>query len=151
MATRQINARDLIFEVSDMAVTPVWTAVGGLLSGSVNYGENEETVDTTTWDSEGYYEQEKMQLGASLSLEGRFLQDPATGTRDPGQQLVEAHGELLGNASQINIRFRYPGATTWKVWKATVSVGEQGGGTNDKVGWAADFTRCGAPTTAVVA
>lgn len=150
MATRQINARDLIFEVSDMAGSPTWTGVGGLLSGTISYNENEETVDTTTWDSEGYYEQEKMQLGASLSLEGRFLQDPATGVRDPGQALVEAHAELMGYQSQINVRFRYPGASTWKVWKATVSVGEQGGGTNDKVGWAADFARCGAPSSVAV-
>ena len=151
MTTRQINARDLIFEVSDMdAVSPVWTGVGALLSGSVSYDENEETVDTTTWDSEGHYEQEKMQLGASLSLEGRYLQDPETGVRDPGQELVEAHASLLGYASQINVRFRYPGATLWKLWRATVSVGEQGGGTNDKVGWSAEFTRCGAPSTAAV-
>ncbi|WP_018219191.1 phage tail tube protein [Salinispora vitiensis] len=150
MATRQINARDLIFEVSDMDAVPTWTGVGGLLSGTVSYNENEEFADTTVWDSEGYYGQEKMQLGASLSLEGRFLQDPATGVRDPGQELVEAHAVLLGYDSQIDVRFRYPGSTTWKVWKATVSVGEQGGGLNDKASWNAEFVRCGAPSTEAV-
>jgi hypothetical protein len=49
MPTVQINARDLIFEVSDQAVTPVWTGVGGLKEGGVNWGDNEATEDTTTW------------------------------------------------------------------------------------------------------
>ncbi|MBM0203509.1 hypothetical protein JNW90_10570 [Micromonospora sp. STR1s_5] len=151
MTVRQINARDLIFQVSDMdPTTPTWTAIGGLLTGTISYDENEEKTDTTTWDSEGHYEEEKMQVGASLSLEGRLLQDPATGVRDPGQELVEAHGELLGYDSQVAVRFRYPGATNWKAWMATVSVGEQGGGTNDKSGWAAEFTRCGAPALVAV-
>lgn len=150
MATRQINARDLIFEVSDMQQVPTWTGIGGLLTGTVSYNENEEFADTTVWDSLGYYSQEKMQLGSSLSLEGRFLQDPATGVRDPGQELVEAHATLLGYDSQVDVRFRYPGSTAWKAWTATISVGEQGGGNNEKVSWAAEFVRCGAPTTTAV-
>lgn len=150
MTARQINARDLIFEVSDMESVPTWTGIGGLLTGTVNYAENEEFVDTTTWDSEGYYEQEKIQLGASLSLEGRYLQDPVTGTRDPGQALVETLALKMGYDSQIDVRFRYPGAAYWKVWKATVSVGEQGGGTNDKVSWNAEFVRCGKPESVEV-
>lgn len=150
MPVRQINARDLIFQVSDMEATPTWTATGGLLSGTVTPNENEEMTDTTTWDSEGYFEQEKMQLGAKIALEGRYLQDPVSGVRDPGQELVETLAARLTYDSQIDVRFRYPGSTNWKVWKATVSVGDQGGGTNDKTSWSAEFVRCGAPTSAAV-
>jgi hypothetical protein len=150
MTVRQINARDLIMEVSDGATSATWTGIGGLTSGAVTLNEGEEIADTTTFDSEGYYSQEKMQLGAKLALEGKLLQDPSTGVRDPGQALVEVHHEKLTYDSVQRIRFRYPGSTTWKVWDCTISVGEQGGETNDKTSWAAEFTRCGAPMTANV-
>lgn len=150
MAVRQINARDLIIEVSDMETSPTWTGIGGLTSGTVTPSENQEFADTTTWDEQGHYAQEKMQLGAKLALEGKYLQDPTTGVRDAGQQLVEQHAELLTYDSQINIRFRYPGASTWKNWACTVSVGDQGGDTNAKVGWSAEFVRCGAATSSAV-
>lgn len=150
MPKRKINARDLIFEVSDMENSPTWTGVGGLTSATVSYDENEEVVDTTTFDSEGYYEAEKLQIGAQFEMEGLFLQDPTDGTRDAGQQLVEERAELLGYEGLTNLRFRYPGATTWKTWSAVISVGEQGGGTNDKTSWNATFIRSGAPGTAAV-
>lgn len=150
MPQRQINARDLIFEVSDMATTPVWTGIGALTDGGVDPSANEETTDTTTWDDEGNYSQEKMQVGASISLSGKALSDPTTGARDPGQALCHEHNDLLGPASQVNVRFRYPGATSWTAWKATISVGEESGGTNDKVGFSATITRCGPATTTAV-
>lgn len=147
---RQINARDLIFEVSDMAVTPVWTAIGALTDGGVDPSANESMTETTTWDDDGNFNQEKMQVGASLSLSGKALSNPTTGARDPGQALCHQHNDRLGPASQIDVRFRYPGATDWTVWTSTLSVGEESGGANDKTGFSVTVTRCGPATTQAV-
>ena len=150
MAVRQINARDLIIEISDGAASPTWVGIGGLTSGTITLNENEEFADTTTFDEEGYYSQEKMQVGAKIALEGKYLQDPVTGVRDVGQALVETLHDRLTYDSNHGVRFRYPGSTTWKVWSATISVGEQGGETNDKTSWSVEIVRCGPPSSAAV-
>lgn len=148
MATKRLNARDLIFEVSDMAVTPVWTQVAGITEASVDPSANEETTDTVDFDSDGQYAQEIMQRGAKLTVKGRKLVDSTTGAVEPGQAQLDTHAAAVADASVVNVRFRYPLATTWTVWAATVSRGEEGGGTSDKVGFSYEITRCGAATTA---
>lgn len=150
MVMRRINARDLIFEVSDMAVTPVWTAIGGLTEAEVDPSANEETEDTTDFDSAGEYSQEVMQRGATLKLTGKLIADDTTGARDPGQALVNTHASKTGPDSQVDVRFRYPAETSWTTWTATVTRGAEGGGTNNKVGYEYTWTRCGAAGTAAV-
>lgn len=152
MAPVKIPVRDIIIEVSDGAATPVWTEIGGLTSFVVNPGENEEAEDNTTFDSEGAYEQYVMQRGAVIELEGKLLSDPADDTRDPGQEVVEdnAGEDKVGIDSIGQIRFRRPGATQWKRWNCTTSVGEQGGETNNTNSWAATFTRSGKSTLVAV-
>lgn len=145
----KINARDIRIEVADSNGT-TWVPVGGLNSAVPNGGENEEVVDTTTFDSNGYYEQEVIQRGATMELEGFLLQDPETGAPDPGQSRVEALATQVGFASVGRVRFRHPKDTVWKVWNATFTLGEQGGGNNDKSAWAVTITRSGPSTTAPV-
>lgn len=145
----QINARDLIFQVSDMGGVPVWTEVGGITDGAVDYSANEQAEETTTWDDDGQYRQEMMQRGGKLTLSGRVLADSVTSVREPGQAQLNTHADKLGPASVINTRFRYPGAATWITWAATVSRGEEGGGNNNKVGFKFELTRCGAAGSAV--
>jgi hypothetical protein len=146
----QINARDLIVEVSDMAGSPVWTEIAGITEGGVDYAANEQAEDTTTFDDAGLYRQEIMQRGSKLTLKGRALQDSATGARDPGQAQVNTHALELGPDSQVDFRFRYPPATNWTTWTATVSRGEESGGNNAKVPFSFEMVRCGAAGTAVV-
>ncbi len=151
MPNIKINARDMIVQISDGQATPAWLDIEGLNTVTPKPGENEETTDTTTFASAGNYEQEIMQRGASMELEGFKIVDSTNGSAAPGQARVEAAALLLGAASIVDIRFRHvTNATTWKTWKATVSVGDQGGGNNDKIGWSATFTRSGAPGTAAV-
>ncbi|MEV7268404.1 hypothetical protein AB0N38_33095 [Micromonospora aurantiaca] len=152
MTLRRVNARDLIFEVSDMATPgpPVWAGIGGMTEAEVDPSANEETEDTTDFDSEGNYSQEVMQRGASLKLTGRILMDDVTGVRDPGQVLVNLHATKVGPDSQVDVRFRYPWETSWSLWTATVTRGAEGGGTNNKTGLEYTFTRCGAPESAAV-
>jgi len=148
MPAVKINARDIIIQVADGTN---WVPVGGLNSAVPNAGENEEVADTTTFDSKGNYEQEVVQRGATLELEGFLLKDPANGAQDPGQARVETLATQVGFASLGQIRFRHPMDTQWKVWTATFSLGELGGGNNDKSAWAATITRSGASATAPVA
>ena len=150
MTQRKINARDIIVEISDGAASPTYLTVENLATVTVNLSENEETVDTTDYDSDGAYEQEIMQRGASLALEGQAKKDHLTGALQPGRARVEAMaGETaLGSDSIAAIRFRHPMDTQWKVWNCTVSLTEQGGGPNDKTSWGATITKSG-PTTLV--
>ncbi|GGW67909.1 hypothetical protein FHS32_005218 [Streptomyces albaduncus] len=151
--TRPIDARGWIFEVEDLdAATPTWLPLPGITTFTHNPGENEETADTTAFDSDGQYEQDVMQRGATLSLEGQYRVSKTTpDAQDPGQNYVDTVWAAgLGTESRGNIRWRHTTQTSWVVWEATVTPGEKGGGTNEKTTWAATFTKCGAATTAAV-
>lgn len=147
MAPIKYNARDVEFEVEDFDNPGTWVAIGGINTFSKTH--EEETADTTTFGSEGQAESQKMQLGKTLTLEGFRLLDTATGDLDPGQALVEALAERLGEDSLGAVRFAHKDESTWAVWTAHANLGDQGGGNNDKGAWAVTFTRSGADTTAV--
>ncbi|MFE1070998.1 phage tail tube protein [Streptomyces sp. NPDC058783] len=150
--SRPIDARGWIFEVEDAdAGTETWLPVLGITTFTVNPGENEEVADTTAFDSEGQYSQDVMQRGATLSLEGQYRIDKTTKAQDPGQAYIDTvWANLLGIESQNRIRYRHTSQTKWAIWDATVTPGEQGGGTNEKTTWSATITRCGAATVADV-
>jgi hypothetical protein len=146
---RPIDARGWIFEVENHATPNTFIPIRNLTSWTLNPGENEETADTTTFDSNGYYEQDVMQRGATIELSGQYA--ATGGTRDPGQLYIdETWAYLLGEESRGRMRYRHTSQTEWTVWECTVTPGEQGGETNAKTSWGATFTRCGAPTTAPV-
>lgn len=147
----QIPARDFILEVSDGAATPTWLEVDGFTSVTVNRSENEETANTTTFSSDGYYEQEIAQRGAIIEVEGRLLLDPATGEQDPGQARCDELATKVMRESLGLMRFRYPSQTDWTQWSATFTSGESGGETNNKATWAMTFTRSGKSTSVSVA
>ncbi|HEY6116476.1 MAG TPA: hypothetical protein VI172_11000 [Candidatus Dormibacteraeota bacterium] len=145
MALQKYNARDVDFQIEDFLVPGTWITIGGL--NTFSKGHEEETTDTTTFASQGQAESQKMQIGKQLTLEGPRLRDSITAAGDPGQAKVEALAERLGEDSLGRMRFSHKNDTTWTVWTAHVNLGDQGGGNNDKVGWAATFTRSGAETT----
>ena len=152
MTQRKINARDIIFQVEDS--TPgEWLRVERLTNVNVNPGENEEVAETGDYDSEGAYEQEIMQRGASLELEGMLMKDDLTGALPPGRARVEemCGEDKVGYDSLGRVRFRHPMDSVWKVWSCTFSLGEQGGETNDKTSWGATITKSGLSTTMAVA
>jgi hypothetical protein len=149
----RINSRDLIFQISDGAATPTWLSVSGLTSTMVDHSANEETADTTEYDSAGQYSQFIMQRGKSLKLEGNKKYDSVTAAFDSGQARLDAVAELVGASSVVACRMRYPlqtGASGYTVWQATVSRGEEGGGNNDLVKYGYTLTKCG-PATAMAA
>ncbi|WP_075662740.1 phage tail tube protein [Streptomyces acidiscabies] len=150
--SRPIDARGWLFEVLDAtATTETWLPIAGLTSFTHNPGENEETAETVAFDSDGYYEQDVMQRGATLAVEGQYRIDKTTGKQDPGQAYVDTvWAYRLGIESRNAVRWRHKSQTTWVVWDSTVTPGEQGGETNDKTSWSATITRCGAPTAAPI-
>ncbi|MFE4057400.1 phage tail tube protein [Streptomyces sp. NPDC059096] len=150
--SRPIDARGWKFEVEDAnATSETWLPIAGTTTFTHNPGENEETVETTAFESEGMYEQDVMQRGASLSIEGQYRIDKATRAQDPGQLYIDSvWTDRLGFESRNRVRWRHETQTQWVVWDATVTPGEQGGGNNDKTSWSATFTRCGPSMTAEV-
>lgn len=151
--SRPIDARGWLFEVLDAtATTATWLPIAGLTSFTHNPGENEETAETVAFDSDGYYEQDVMQRGATLSVEGQYRIDKPTGKQDPGQAYVDTvWAYRLGIESRNQVRWRHKSQTEWVLWDSTVTPGEQGGETNDKTSWSATITRCGPPTSVPVA
>lgn len=146
----KINARDWLFQVSEdpSEAIPVWAAIGGVTSFTLSNSEGEESTDTTTFASAGNAESQAMQRGASLSVEGFVERTGAV--PDAGQASVDDLAKLTGEESLGGLRFRHVEDTTWTVWNAWVSKGDNGGGNNDKTSWSASFTRSGAATTEAV-
>ncbi|MDX2986355.1 phage tail tube protein [Streptomyces caniscabiei] len=148
---RPIDARGWYFEVEDITTpaTPVWHRISNVNSWTHNPSENEETADTTTNDSDGLYEQDVMQRGATLEVSGQYA--VTASVRDPGQNHIDnVWAWRLGSESRGRMRYRHKSQTDWSVWECTVTPGETGGEHNAKTSWAATFTRCGAPTSQAV-
>ncbi|RMB83647.1 phage tail tube protein [Streptomyces shenzhenensis] len=150
--SRPIDARGWIFQVEDVdAPEETWLPIAGLTTFTHNPGENEETAETVAFDSEGAFEQDVMQRGATLGLEGQFRVDKTTKAQDPGQAYIDTKwANRLGIESRNMVRWRHESQTQWVMWEATVTPGEQGGGTNEKTSWSATITRCGWATAAAV-
>src|SRR4051794_4877263 len=151
MSQRPIDARGWLYQVESAPET--WLDIGHINSFKFNPGENEETAETTHFGSDGNYEEDVMQRGASLALEGQHAVDSVTGAQDPGQAYIDTVWmPRLGVDSHNRIRFRHESQTLkWAVWDATMSPGEKGGGNNDKSTWSCTFRRSGAPSTMDVA
>lgn len=149
MALQKYNARDVVFEIEDVATPNTWIEIGGLNTWSKS--QDEETAETTTFASQGQAESQKMEISKELELEGLRLRDSVTGAIDPGQAMVETLSERLGEASLGKIRYAHKDDDEWIIWTAHVNMGDEGGGNNDKTSWSATFTRSGADTTAVKA
>lgn len=140
MAVTKVNARDWTVEV--LAADDItWVEVGGITS--IGFDHESQEVDTTDFDSAGTSEHEVMERGRTYTLEGHFLEDPATGARDTGQARVETLGAQVGAASVDSFRITSPGGTV-ESFAASVRLGSKGGGNNDKTSWAATLKRSGA-------
>lgn len=146
------NARDYLFEVSldPSAAVPVWAQVGAVDTFTLSRNANGANVETTDFDSDGEYEGQMMQRGASLQLAGKrkYTGDPAT--PDAGQAACDALAAETGEASLGGVRFRHTDETSWEVWTAYAEPADNGGGNNDKSGWGVTFTRSGAKSSVAV-
>ncbi|MFC9847795.1 phage tail tube protein [Streptomyces sp. NPDC060223] len=145
MTQQKYNARDVEFQVEDFLSPGTWIAIEEINTFSKSH--EQETTDTTVYTSNGQAESQKMQIAKTLTIEGLRKRDHVTGVQAPGQAKVEALSERLGEDSLGRVRFSHKLDSTWEVWTAHVTLGDQGGGNNDKVSWSATFTRSGANTS----
>jgi hypothetical protein len=143
--TVKIPARDWDFEINTGTVgSPTWVAIGGLNSWSHSPTKND--ADTTTFDDDGRLSHMPISRGDSFTLEGLFKEDPDDGTRDPGQEAVEAAGEAVGADGVKQLRMTSPGGTT-KTFLASYNVTIGGGSNDDPTAWSVEATVDGAITT----
>lgn len=142
----KVLARDFGFAVNTgTAGSPVWVDIAGLSSFSLSPSAND--ANTTTFDDEGWISHMKASRGGSMSAEGQFIEDESDGSRDPGQEAVEAWAMEIGQSSLKQFRITTPGGSTL-VWDASVVVPigtGGGGGTDDASSWKMDVTFSGAP------
>jgi hypothetical protein len=149
MTATKYDSRGCEFQIEDPGAPGTWVDIAPTGINNHTIGHTSANADTTTYGSDGDYEQQIMQRGLTLKLAGFRLVDPDTGALDAGQALVETLGAAKSDDSVGTIRFAGPGAVNWTVWNATCELDDQGGGNNDKESWGASFTRSGASTTAV--
>lgn len=146
MTTVKIPARDWTFEINTGTVAvPVWTPVGGINSWSHSPTKND--TDTTTFDDDGRLSHMPISRSDAFGLEGLYSEDPADGTRDAGQEAIEAAAAAVGTAGLKQFRITSPGGTT-KTFMASYNVTQGGGGNDDGTAWSAEITVDGAITTA---
>jgi hypothetical protein len=143
VALVKILARDVVAELNTGTDgVPVWTPVGGLTS--LTFDSDVSETDDTDFDSDGWAEHKIAQRGRSVSLEGFYKEDPATGAQDPGQEALIALSDAVGYDSIKSFRITTPGgnATTYKV-SADAKI--TGGGLNDNSGFNCDLSVSGKP------
>lgn len=144
MAVTKIPARDYTFEV-DPAGGTTYVEIGGVTTWSVS--KNDETTDTTDFDSDGRASSLKMQIGESFTLEGFLKSDVSNGNRDAGQAACEDLDDALGLDSLGAFRFTAPDGEV-KTFDGHCSVTKGGGGNNDMSKWSVEITASGVITTA---
>jgi hypothetical protein len=146
MTLVKVAARDWKVEINTgTEATPTWVEVLGL--NTLGFGSGKEDRDTTDFKSVGWAEHLVAQRSRTLTLEGYHLEDPADGTRDPGQDAVDAAGKAVGVASLSQYRLTSPGGNI-ETFHASSNPAERGGGNNDNTSWGAELTVSGKPTAA---
>lgn len=143
MALTKHLARDYTIEVE--TDTPgSYTAIGGLISWAQSPGKVD--AETTTFDSGGVAEHLPAERSLQITLEGRYLEDADDGSRDPGQERVEAIAGLVGTEGLSHLRITAPGGVV-KTFEGSFDVTDGGGGSNDASSWQTVFTRSGPTVT----
>ena len=129
MALRKILAREFSWAVSD-GVIPTFLAIGGLTSFTPSPAKTDAT--TTDFDSNGWAEHMVAGRSLAFTLDGMYLEDPADGSRDLGQERVEELGLLTGAGSLEQFTITTPGGTVLTFYASVnVSPVSTGGGTDD--------------------
>jgi hypothetical protein len=144
VALVKILARDLVAALNTGTdALPVWTPIGGL--NSLTFSTAKSDTDDTDFDSDGWAEHKVAQRSNSITAEGFYKEDPATGARDAGQEALIALADAVGYDSLKSFRVTTPGGnvTTYRV-SARVDA-PAGGGLNDNAKFTAELTVSGKP------
>lgn len=146
MAVRKYLARDYKFDISTDSGT-TWVPISGISTWSLTVDSNNE--DTSTFDSGAWGSGMYTQRTGSMSLEGFFLVDSSTGTRDPGQSTVDSQGVKVGYAGYSDFRVRAIPSGYGEIgnfrFTGQVAIGDRGGSTTDVDPWSCEILWEGAP------
>lgn len=146
--TTKILARDFDFHLNTGTVgVPVWTEILGVNSWSHSPTGND--ADTTTFDEDGRLSHMKASRGDSFTLDGLYLTDVGTATRDAGQAAVAAWADEIGPDSLKQFRITNPDTTTL-VFLASATTTQGGGGNDDPAAFSIAMTVSGIVTNSAV-
>lgn len=144
--TVEMLARDYTFEVNDGTISvPDWVEVGGLNTWS--HSPSSGDADTTKFYDAGRNSHMKASRGDEFSFSGFRSLDAAITARDPGQLICEAWGNAVGRSSRKQFRITEDDTSETKVFLATASVTQGGGGNDDPSSWELSLTVTGAIAT----
>lgn len=144
MAIVKVLARDWTMSINKGTFgTPVWVDVTcGINTFTLSNTKND--ADTTDFCSEGFMEHLVASRSIELTAEGFFLEDPSTGDRAEGQELIEAQALLMGNSSLGDFRLISPGLTESRFF-ASANIADIGGGNDDPTTWGFTLNISGQP------
>jgi len=130
MAVTKCLARGFIFEINTVSTT--FVRIKGINQWGHSPADND--ADTTDFDDAGAMSHLKASHGDEFTLTGFYLEDPDDGSRDPGQEAVEALSVEVGPDSLKGFRITSPGGVV-KTFTASAKTTVGGGGTDDPASW----------------
>jgi len=139
----KVLARKFLVEVQD-PLNSEWVPIKGL--ETIGFSGSKEDADTTDFESDGFTEHVVASRSYEVSLEGFWVEDPTTGERDPGQEIVESLAEKVGEESLGTFRITSPGGKV-RTFKASASVEGPSGGKSEMAKWSATLTVSGRVTS----
>lgn len=148
---RKYLARDYRFFVSSDPVD-TWLEISGINTWGFTIDTNQE--DTSTFDNGAWGSNTNTQKTGTVSLEGFFLVDSVTGTRDQGQLKVDQAGMVVGFDAYRNFHVlaqplisgvRGPSIGGF-TFLGQASPGDRGGSVTDVDPWSAELALEGKPT-----
>ncbi len=149
MAVTKILARGFNFELNTGTIgVPVWVAIGGVNSFSFDPAKTD--ADLTDFDDNGRSAHMVASRSVSMSIDGFFMVDVDTGTRDAGQAAVETWANEIGPDSLMQFRFYQEDTLEGKSFMASANTTGPGGGINDPASWKVEITSSGAITDITV-
>jgi len=125
-------------------VAPTWTPIGGLDEDGIAISTSSREVDFMDADDAGLAKPVVIGHGYGVNLKGARMEAASDGTRDPGQQAVEAMQDVVGLAAMLQYQITSPAAATPEVltFQATSNVNSMGGG--EKAAWTCELKVFGA-------
>lgn len=138
MGVTKVLARGFKFEVQVSAQDggTEWEEIKGI--NTFTWANSKSSANTTSFDENGRQSHLPASRGATLTLEGFYLEDPDTGERDPGQKAVEDLAKLVGPEGLGTFRITSPGGKV-KEFQASANIGGVGGGTDDPASWSVEL------------
>lgn len=142
MAVDKVLARDTEIEINEGThAAPSWTAIGN--KKTITHTPSANESDVTDFESDGDLEHRVVSRGHSFTVTCWRMEDTYDGSRDEGQEAVEALSLAKGVSSVGEFRITTPGAATL-IFYGTAKVTELGGGNDDHIEWQAEIKVTGA-------